>query len=61
MPRDRTPEDDRRELLGDIRRTAGYMESVISRARRLDVAVPEAMVACVDLWRSWVRALDSRR
>jgi hypothetical protein len=54
-------DDPEREVLDDIRRTAGYMESVLARARRLDMAVPGAMAACVDLWRAWVRTLDSRR
>jgi hypothetical protein len=53
--------DAERELAEDIRRTAGLMESVIDRARRLEVVTPGAVAACVDLWRAWVRTLDRRR
>jgi len=60
MPRDRTPEDERRELADDVRRTAGYMQAVVDRARRLDVPVSEALVVCVDAWRGWFRTLDRR-
>jgi hypothetical protein len=57
MREKRNPE---RELAEDVRRCAGLMEAVVERGRRLNLA-PEAMAACVDLWRAWVRALDSRR
>jgi hypothetical protein len=58
--RDRSAQDDRRRLADDVRRTAGYMEAVVTRARRLDVAVPEAIAVCVDTWRGWYRSLDRR-
>jgi hypothetical protein len=56
--RNRSAQDDRRRLADDVRRTAGYMEAVVSRARRLDVLAPPAVSACVDLWRGWFRSMD---
>jgi hypothetical protein len=53
--------DAERELAEDIRRTAGLMESVIDRARRLEVVTPGAVAACVDLWRAGGRPLPRRR
>ena len=58
--RDRTPENDRRRLADDVRRTAGYMEAVVTHARRLNVPAPPAVSACVDLWRGWGRSIDRR-
>ena len=43
-----------------MRRTAGYMDAVVARARALDVTVPEAIAVCVDTWRGWVRSMDRR-
>jgi hypothetical protein len=55
-------EDERRTLLhDDIRRCAGYMESIIQEARRLDVTVPSALVVCTDAWRGWHRSLAAKR
>jgi hypothetical protein len=58
MPKDRTPEDVQREVAEDARRTVGYMDSVVTRARRADVSVPGGVTACVDVWRGWVRSMD---
>jgi hypothetical protein len=52
--------DAERELTEDVRRCAGLMQSVVEKGQRLGLA-PEAIAACVDLWRAWVRTLDSRR
>lgn len=51
---------DLRILADDVRRTAGYMEAVVTRARRLDVAVPEALTVYIATWRGWFRGLDRR-
>jgi hypothetical protein len=53
-----SPEDRRRQVAEDVRRAAGYMEAIVQQARRLDMAVPGAIVVCVDTWRGWYRALD---
>lgn len=51
-------DDERRtQLVDDIRRCAGYMQSIIESARRLDVNVPSALVVCTDAWRGWSRTL----
>jgi hypothetical protein len=55
-----SPEDRRRRVADDVRRTAGYMEAVVEQARRLDMAVPGAIVVCVDTWRGCYHALDRR-
>jgi hypothetical protein len=55
-----SPEDRRRRVADDVRRTAGYMQSVVEQARRLDMAMPGAIVICVDTWRGWYRTLDRR-
>lgn len=49
--RDRSSPDAERRLADDVRRTAGYMDAVVTRARALDVTVPEAIAVCVDTWR----------
>jgi len=55
-------DDERRtQLQDDIRRAAGYMQSIIETARRLDVAVPPGLVVTVELWRGWHRSLAARR
>ena len=58
--RDRSAAGAERELAEDVRRTAGFMESVVTRARRLQVTVPPAVEVCVDTWRGWVRSMDRR-
>jgi hypothetical protein len=58
--RDRSAADAERRLADDVRRTAGYMDAVVTRARALDVAVPEAIAVCVDTWRGWFRGMDPR-
>jgi len=58
--KDRSAADAERRLADDVRRTAGYMEAVVTRARELDVIVPEAIAVCVDTWRGWVRSMDRR-
>jgi hypothetical protein len=58
--RDRSAADAQRRLADDVRRTAGYMDAVVTRARALDVTVPEAIGVCVDTWRGWVRSMDRR-
>jgi hypothetical protein len=55
-----SPEDRRRRVVDDVRRTAGYMQSVVEQTRRLDMAVPSAIVVCIDAWRGWHRSLDRR-
>jgi hypothetical protein len=55
-----SPEDRRRQVADDVRRISGYMQSVVEQARRLDMAVPGAVVVCVDTWRGWYRNLDRR-
>jgi hypothetical protein len=37
------------------------MRTIVEEARRLDMAVPPAVVLTVDLWSGWNTALDSRR
>jgi hypothetical protein len=58
--RDRSAADAERRLADDVRRTAGYMEAVVDRARRLDLPAPPAVSICVDTWRGWVRSMDRR-
>ena len=52
--------DERRELADDIRRVVGYMEAIVTKARRLDEGIPRAIDICVDVWRGWFRVLDRR-
>jgi hypothetical protein len=58
--RDRSAADAERRLADDVRRTAGYIDAVVTRARRLNVTVPEAIAVCADTWRGWVRSMDRR-
>ena len=49
----RTPEEARRELAGDIRSNAGYLEAVIAKAERLGIEVPEDVAQFVGRLRAW--------
>jgi hypothetical protein len=57
----RDDERQRQQLGDDIRRCAGFMQTIIEEARRLDVTVPSALVVCTDAWRGWHRSLAARR
>jgi hypothetical protein len=59
--RNRNHDAELSQLGDDIRRCAGYMQSIIETARRLDVTVPSALVVCTDAWRGWHRSLAARR
>ena len=56
------PDQDRlrRELADDVRRTAGYMEAVLRRARMAELTVPPAVSVCLDTWRGWYRSMDRK-
>jgi hypothetical protein len=56
MRRRRTP-NERRQLADDVRRTAGFMAVVVGEAGRLDLEIPEDVVAAVVAWRVWAQAL----
>jgi hypothetical protein len=49
--------DPRARLADDVRRLAGYAESVVAHADRLDVEVPEELADCVVMWWRWSRDL----
>jgi hypothetical protein len=46
-------QDPKSRLADDARRTAGYMEAVAADARRQGAELPDAMLACVLVWRHW--------
>jgi hypothetical protein len=57
---DNRRDDACRRLLEDIGWAHGYMVVIIAEARRLDLAVPPAVVLCADNWRGWHRRLARR-
>jgi hypothetical protein len=50
-------QDPKRRLADDARRAAGYMDAVAADARRQGAELPEAMLACVTVWRHWAARL----
>jgi hypothetical protein len=50
----RSVPDSHARLIEDVNRTRLYMLATITDARRLDVPVPVAVAASVDVWRYWL-------
>ena len=50
-------QDPKIRLADDARRAAGYMDAVVTDARRQGAELPEATLACVTVWWHWAARL----
>jgi hypothetical protein len=55
--RRRHVDEQRARLAEDAHRTVGYMASVLADAERAGAEMPDGVVACLTVWRSWAGRL----
>lgn len=53
----RHDDDERVQLVEDVRRLAGFADAAVDKATRLGVEVPEGVAACSVVWRHWAGRL----
>ena len=49
--------EQRARLADDARRTVGLMASVLADAERARAEMPDGVIACLTVWRSWAGRL----
>ena len=49
----RRHDEQRAQLVSDVRRLAGFADAVVQQATKLGAEVPEGVAACPVVWRHW--------